>query len=647
MEKTLNDISLLWNDIGLFNDISRLPSTSSTDRLASNEDLIEELNYNEHLITNKIDNLSHKWNILMDQIKNNETIIKLHENTIFNFSELTIKEILLHNNFKYINQNYNQLLQLKEQLNAKIQKMESIYNNYNNLNLNEKFINSLPISSRDFDCKITDLIEVIRKIKSSIEFFEHNKSYYKSEFYKAKYQEQFKLLLQYVKMLLKNYFNGLAHFNVPGSPGARLKVNKDGSTNDLSTNKLIKSLERIRGLLTHIRNEEDEMLQIEMYYINFRLRLLDHMGELENNKGDFGELLEDIEVLVNHFINLVNLEMLYYNVLFGDILSTDQASVLINSINNNFNTLLKVYFNNLSRTKNIKNFGEMERNNEKLRSTLVELSNYRDHLFNKNVNTATLNSYLNQAESMLVNNLAYFFNNYGSVGGYPFDYSHSDLPTYCTGYLLKQASADVFGYPKDDSSKDAEGDNKTEPGESGLNACIHPLVYHMLIVINKYDAHILNKAKLYKSLMIHLKKTLNDFGHFKTLKLSKQLYEVNLRLFAYNNLYYFNSRLNFNTEDVINSGSAAGHVFSELKTHMSQIKIKLVQMLIEQLCSKGVETMDEEGESKLNKIYNVLYNINSDENFVDSIVDLILSHFNLDRHLLSRNREEADNILVI
>ncbi|UKJ89032.2 hypothetical protein MACJ_002278 [Theileria orientalis] len=643
MEKTLNEISLLWNDIGLFNDISRIPSTSSADRLASNEDFTEELNYNEHIITNKIENLSHKWNILMDQIKNNETIIKLHENTIFNFSELTIKEILLHNNFKYINQNYNQLLQLKEQLNAKIHRMESIYNNYNNLNLNERFINSLPISSRDFDCKITDLIDVIRKIKSSIEFFEHNKSYYKSDFYKTKYQEQFKLLLQYVKMLLKNYFNGLAHFNTPGSPGATLQVNKDGSTNDISTNKLIRSLERIRGLLTHIRNEEDEMLQIEMYYINFRLQLLDNMGELPNDKSNFHELLDDIEVLVNHFINLINLEMLYYNVLFGDILSTDQASVLINSINNNFNTLLKVYFNNLGKSKNFKNFGEMETTNEKLRSTMVELNNYRDHLFNKNVNTASLNSYFNQAENMLVNNLMYFFNNFGSVTGYPFDYSYSDLSTYSSVYLLKHASTDVFSSSKDDLSKDAGIDCKNQLEKNELNACIHPLVYQMLIVINKYDGHILSKVKLYKSLMNNLKKMLNDFGYFKTLKLSKQLHEVNIRLFMYNNLYYFKSHLNLNTEDVISSGNA----FSELKTHISQIKIKLVQMLIEQLCSKGVEKMDYEGESKLNKIYNVLYNLNNDQSFVDSIVDLILSHFKLDRHLLSRNTEEADNILVI
>ncbi|UVC49735.1 hypothetical protein MACK_003846 [Theileria orientalis] len=642
MEKTLNEISLLWNEIGLFNDISRIPSTSSTDNTASNEDFVEELNYNEHIITNKINNLSHNWNILMDQIKNNETIIKLHENTIFNLSELTIKEILLHNNFKYINQNYNQLLQIKEQLNAKIHKMESIYNNYNNLNLNERFINSLPISSRDFDCKITDLIDVIRKIKSSIEFFEHNKSYYKSDFYKTKYQEQFKLLLQYVKMLLKNYFNGLAHFNAPGSPSAKLQVNNDGSTNDLSTNKLIKSLERIRGLLTHIRNEEDEMLQIEMYYINFRLQMLDHVEELAD-KSNFAELLEDIEVLVNHFINLVNLEMLYYNVLFGDILSTDQASVLINAINNNFNTLLKVYFNNLSKSKNFKNFGEMEPNNEKLKSTMVELNNYRDHLFNKNINTASLNSYFSQAENMLVNNLMYYFNNFSSVSGYPFDYSDSDLSTYSSKYLLKHASTDVFSYSKDDISKDVEGDYKNHLEKNGLNPCIHPLVYHMLIVINKYDAHIINKVKLYKSLMNNLKKTLNDFGHFKTLKLSKQLYEVNIRLFVYNNLYYFNSHLNLNTEEVANSGNA----FSELKTYISQIKIKLVQMLIEQLCTKGVEKMGEEGESKLNKIYNVLYNLNNDQSFVDSIVDLILSHFKLDRHLLSRNTEEEDNILVI
>lgn len=59
-------------------------------------------------------------NNFREAFEKNDEMIRLHENILNNLSELTIREISLHSNFKTLNENYNNLLNLQSQLNVSL-----------------------------------------------------------------------------------------------------------------------------------------------------------------------------------------------------------------------------------------------------------------------------------------------------------------------------------------------------------------------------------------------------------------------------------------------------------------------------------------------------------------------------------------------
>eukprot|EP00375_Theileria_parva_P000587 XP_763257.1 hypothetical protein [Theileria parva strain Muguga] len=356
MEKALNEFSLLWNDVGIFNDISKITNKQKVET----EEVRKLMKYlfqvktetATHQNDDLINDISKKWNL--EAFEKNDEMIRLHENILNNLSELTIREISLHSNFKTLNENYNNLLNLQSQLNSKIKKVESIYSHYSNMNLVNEFNNNffnINFNDSKLLCQfLTKVNEMLVLIVNSINFFTLN-NYYKSEVYKNKYQQQLKTILYNIKLLFKFIFkyhvrigqtnrdlnsesSSLEFENSPELINSKNNLVDDDPANDVLVIKILKLMNKIMLNM----NNDDDVIQIKLYYINnivnSQLKSTSFDLDIEkNSESDSNPLLGEIK-------SLINKQFLYYNILFENVIIEDKEEIitlLVNNIKSQFN----------------------------------------------------------------------------------------------------------------------------------------------------------------------------------------------------------------------------------------------------------------------------------------------------------------------
>ncbi|ORM40327.1 uncharacterized protein BXIN_2035 [Babesia sp. Xinjiang] len=381
MEKAVADFSILWGKVGPFCDLSKVLSDGTsepaepygdawltTTRRQKTSGSIGGQDFEviygrvrETELLAKLARLHARWNNLLFDIEQQlDELITLHERCIRGIDDLTLRQATYRINFKHVNQKFNALSERKASLSEKLVMLEEMHNHYAQYKCfarslyqieNNEFINTASAKRNgstdsseavatdpgdkpsednerafartlDYVDKIAEKLNaMLPAIDASIDFFSIHTNYFDADATRYKYEALRTSVFGLIKLVFKELYNfasdsckGLTHFDVAEHYN---KYRRIGS----SVRKLCRYY-----TIQATELSSSEFLQLQMYYITSRIRILNPLMLLKM------ESFKDFGTITSFFLLICNLEILTFKETFVSEASHESLVTLVENV---------------------------------------------------------------------------------------------------------------------------------------------------------------------------------------------------------------------------------------------------------------------------------------------------------------------------
>ncbi|EKX73003.1 hypothetical protein BEWA_015640 [Theileria equi strain WA] len=464
-----------------------------------------------------------------------ENLSRLHEKLSSDMSDLTLKEMTLHRNFKHINQGFNRLAGKKKQMQDKIHELENMHSFYTEYTSNNRILDSidasmdtaLPITDHGRDCIepadkdqsfgssrgqflsiesiATKLTEMLHGVNAACRFFNNNPEYFEANEYLEKYEIQKLRIFGIVKLIFKALYMDSTSLDVQKHYNTYRKI---GST--------------LRMLTSEYGESETELLQLQMYYITGRVKMLDaHCKQNGVNES------KNIEEMCKFFYTMGSLEVMIFYETFGKENGHESLKTLVSNISFYFSELSKRH---VSRVKD----------DDEMRNALEALDRNMILPVKESENSTVLNPLLSSAKVT-----------YKAIESLLLKIIHREISTKIKGYDKK-----VYASLYLDNSYNAQEDKilKWVYEKYGCKSSYFypPVLYAVgIIEINFRFLSEGSVATLVSSVINSLRPALLDLQLIiRKLDIDKRLCKINEEIFLFRNLHFLISSVDERYRDI-------------------------------------------------------------------------------------------------